>query len=128
MVKCPECGKELKENFKRCPNCGHAVSKDTGERDFLIAKILAVAAILVVAASIGIFLSQNDGFDTLSFSPDENATSSGDTEYWAEKDSYQFHFKDCILAKDIKKADRIIYTSREDAVADGKKPCSICDP
>ena len=45
MVKCPECGKELKENFKKCPNCGHAVSKDTGERDFLIAKILAVAAI-----------------------------------------------------------------------------------
>ena len=103
------------------------MSKDTGERDFLIAKILAVAAILVVAASIGIFLSE-EGFDTLSFSPDENAISSGDTEYWAEKDSYQFHFKDCILAKDIKKADRIIYTSREDAVADGKKPCSICDP
>ncbi len=42
--------------------------------------------------------------------------------------SSRFHYPGCIYAKKIKEENRVVYETREAAVADGKKPCYYCSP
>ena len=48
--------------------------------------------------------------------------------YVTSKNSKVFHKSDCSFARRIKAENLISYTSREQAVQMGKKPCSICKP
>ena len=53
MIKCPECGKEISEKAKSCPNCGHPHPKKQGkkQRNYLIFNILLlIFGILMVLA------------------------------------------------------------------------------
>jgi micrococcal nuclease len=39
-----------------------------------------------------------------------------------------FHRADCQWARKIKPENRIEYATREDAIADGLRPCGVCRP
>jgi hypothetical protein len=50
------------------------------------------------------------------------------TEYCGSKRSEVFHYIWCDSVHDIKLSNFVIYESREDAVAKGKRPCKRCEP
>jgi hypothetical protein len=49
-------------------------------------------------------------------------------KYVASKNSRVFHKPDCRWAKNISPKNLVSYNSREEAIEDGKKPCSTCKP
>jgi hypothetical protein len=49
-------------------------------------------------------------------------------KYVASKNSKVFHKADCPSARNIKPENLIPYSSREEAIAAGKKPCERCNP
>jgi micrococcal nuclease len=51
-----------------------------------------------------------------------------ENKYVASKNSKVFHKPDCVWAKKIKPENLICYSSRDEAIKDGKKPCSQCKP
>lgn len=53
LIKCPECGKEISDAAKSCPNCGHPVKIGNGNKKSIIT-ILSI--LVVVVAIIGIIL------------------------------------------------------------------------
>ena len=130
MVKCPECGEEIKESFKKCPYCGHVISKEKSKNSGIgTNKIIAIVAVVVVIAVVGVLLSGMLGGNTASHSDDKDTSASdGATEYWASINADKFHLPDCEWAKKISEDNKIIYHSREDAIADGKEPCGECNP
>lgn len=46
LIKCPECGKEISETAKVCPNCGYKIPRKTMEKE---TKITIIITILVIA-------------------------------------------------------------------------------
>lgn len=64
-IKCPECGSEIDENMKFCPNCGHKMNPDQENkkkngkkgRKKLVAGIIVAG---VAAASVGIFFATSN--------------------------------------------------------------------
>lgn len=48
--------------------------------------------------------------------------------YIASKSQIVFHKIECGIAKSILPRNRVFYKTREEAVAAGKKPCSVCKP
>ncbi|WP_295029880.1 zinc ribbon domain-containing protein [Methanobrevibacter sp.] len=140
MVKC-ECGATLTENDKRCPKCGKPVSKKSNNKIITIVAIIVVIAIVGVLASGMLFNntpSTNDASsNTQSIEPTNNTnavdnsdsnTNSVSSEYWASAKAEKFHLPTCEWAQKIKDSNKIVYQSREDAIADGKVPCSVCNP
>lgn len=56
MIKCPECGKEISDHAKVCPECGFAIKKKSGK----VILIVAIAIIVLVIVSIAIvFIHRN---------------------------------------------------------------------
>jgi hypothetical protein len=53
---------------------------------------------------------------------------SAEYEYVASKNSKVFHKPDCKWAKKIKPENLVRYSSREEAINAGKRPCSQCKP
>jgi micrococcal nuclease len=51
-----------------------------------------------------------------------------ENKYVASKNSNVFHKPDCAWAKKIKPENLIYYSSRNEAIKDGKRPCSQCKP
>lgn len=51
-----------------------------------------------------------------------------DSPYVASKNSEVFHISSCSSVDKIKDANKIFYNSADEAVASGRKPCSICSP
>jgi hypothetical protein len=49
-------------------------------------------------------------------------------KYVASKNSKVFHKIDCRWAKNISPKNLVSYNSRDEAIEDGKKPCSTCKP
>jgi hypothetical protein len=49
-------------------------------------------------------------------------------KYVASKNSKVFHKPDCIWAKRIKPENLVNYSSRDEAINAGKKPCKQCNP
>ena len=142
MVKCPKCGEVLTENDKTCPVCGYQLSS-VKESKFNN-KILAVIAIIVVIAIVGVLasgmfstdnssgdVSVNDNSDSVKNVKEDSSNSnstSASSEYWASAKTDKFHLPTCEWAEKISEDNKIIYTSREDAIADGKEPCGVCNP
>lgn len=49
-------------------------------------------------------------------------------KYIASRKSDVFHYATCGYAKKIKPENRVFYNTREEAIADGKRPCMVCKP
>ncbi len=64
LVKCPECGKEISDQAKSCPNCGfvfeHEVLSKTRETELSEKKVNAAAGIALIV--IGILVTILGGF------------------------------------------------------------------
>lgn len=137
MVKCPKCGEMLADDDKRCPKCGEKISKQ--KNNVFSTKIIAVIAIIVIIAIVGVLASGMLSGDTSTTadvddkaSQSVNEDSSNKTvhtnEYWASAKAEKFHLPDCEWAQKISDDNKIIYQSRDDAIADGKVPCGACNP
>ncbi len=48
--------------------------------------------------------------------------------YIASKNSSVFHKSDCRWAQNISEDNRVTYSSREEAISSGKRPCKSCNP
>ncbi len=48
--------------------------------------------------------------------------------YVGNSNSKKFHYSDCASAAKIKPANKIIFSSRDEAVASGYVQCKICQP
>lgn len=75
LITCPECGKQVSDSAEACPNCGYPIRKKTkaaaakrktvphkikSAKPASSKKIIAiVAAIVVIAAAVGIFIVSN---------------------------------------------------------------------
>lgn len=139
MVKCPECGEELIEKDVICPNCGEPRPNDSTNEKKSSNKLIAIIAIVVIIAIVGVlasgmFSSDNSTGDVKTesstvdpISEDDDATSEP-TEYWASAKAEKFHLPTCEWAEKISEDNKIVYDSREDAIADGKVPCGVCNP
>jgi len=61
LVKCPECGKEISDTAKSCPNCGY-VFKKKGTSKTIIRFVAVVAAIIVAVFAICTIRYYNNPF------------------------------------------------------------------
>ena len=149
MPKCPKCGEVLVESEKHCTKCGAKVdfrpkdspnsdSKSNNSSKLIIGIVIAIIIIAIVGAfASGVFTS-NDSPDDNSVETsepisedsvnDSSSSESAATEYWASAKAEKFHLPDCEWAQKISEDNKIIYDSREDAIADGKIPCGACNP
>ena len=153
MVKCDKCGTENSSDAVRCKKCGESFdSKKGGSSN---TKIIAIVAIIVVIAIVGVFASgiltkapaQNDAQvvapqqspvannttsvsnNTTSTSDSNSASSSSESStYVASAKTDKFHRPDCEWAQKISGSNKITYSSRDQAIAAGKTPCSVCNP
>ena len=147
MDKCPVCGAEVHESHKRCKKCGTPIN--TKKLNFTSSKvilgiIIAVLIIAIVAAfASGIFTGNdtaapaNDDSPAKTVEPitgeesqnnDSQSDESVATEYWASAKTDKFHLPDCEWAEKIGEDNKIVYSSREEAIADGYVPCKNCRP
>ena len=135
MVKCPKCGNIAAETDKRCSKCGEPLSKDKKSSNKMIA-IIALVAVVAIAGVLasGIFSGDASTADVETQSNtvepviEDDDSSSEPTEYWASAKAEKFHLPTCEWAEKISEDNKIIYQSREDAIADGKVPCGACNP
>ena len=145
LAKCSKCGEVLAEGDVICPTCGEPVSKsetkDTSSKKPSSNLIIAVVAIVVIIAVVGVFASGMLSGDT-STTNDNNAandtvnpivekddsSASNASEYWASAKAEKFHLPTCEWAEKISDDNKIVYHSRDDAIADGKVPCGACNP
>lgn len=143
MAKCPKCGASVSSSDKRCSKCGALLDKKSTSPKLIIGIIAVIVIIAIVGAfASGMFsgdsststvsqdssVSDNTPTETVSPSSDDDSDSSVNTEYWASAKSEKFHTPDCEWAQKISSANKIVYHSRDDAIADGKIPCSVCNP
>ena len=154
MVKCPECGHINPDTAEGCGNCGKDLPKvdkkasdvKSSTKKSSNTMIIAVIAIVVIIAIVGVFASgmfsshDTSGSSSQSVAPtvDNNTTSSVNTqnssshnsasEYWASAKTDKFHLPTCEWAEKISDNNKVVYQSRNDAIADGKQPCSVCNP
>ncbi len=57
MINCPECGKEISDKAKSCPNCGY-ILHNMKKKKFVVSIIIFMIIIMLVA--IGFFLQQTN--------------------------------------------------------------------
>lgn len=57
MMKCPECGKEISDSAKTCPNCGHPIKQKKSKLIIVLAVIMGFIALVVLASGIKDLLS-----------------------------------------------------------------------
>ena len=70
LVKCPECGKQMSNNAKSCPNCGY-VEKKNRTTLYSILKNNPILIVIIVVAIIGLvgwiwYYSYNKHLENLS--------------------------------------------------------------
>jgi beta-lactamase superfamily II metal-dependent hydrolase len=53
---------------------------------------------------------------------------SSEYKYAASKKSKVFHYIDCSSAKKISPGNLVLFKTREEAIASGRRPCKICNP
>ncbi|WP_295113376.1 zinc-ribbon domain-containing protein [uncultured Methanobrevibacter sp.] len=141
MDKCPNCGVDVKSSAKRCTKCGADLTKKTNSSSKLIIGVVVVIIIIAIAGAFasGVFNSntqdkvpvkEDTHVETVEPAADNDSSSdsSANTEFWASAKAEKFHTPDCEWAQKISDSNKIIYHSRDDAIEDGKVPCSVCNP
>lgn len=58
LIKCPECGKEISDSVKTCPNCGFRIKKRK-KNFFLKHKVLSLLLAIICLSGIGIAIFVN---------------------------------------------------------------------
>lgn len=148
MVKCEKCGKENTSDAVRCKHCGEPINNNKSSSN---TKLIAIIAVIVIIAIIGVFASgmfsnnttsQNDAQvlspqqpqSTVQNNTTSNVNNTADSSnsqpstYVASAKTDKFHRPDCEWAQKISDSNKITYSSRDMAIADGKVPCSVCNP
>lgn len=64
LIKCKECGKEIKNTEKVCPNCGYPISKSK--------KLLIISILIAIMIVLLLFLSTNKSINTSNKTIGEN--------------------------------------------------------
>lgn len=54
LIKCKECGKEISEEARTCPNCGAKTSKSKKRNKVIVKIVIAILIIVILAMIIGI--------------------------------------------------------------------------
>ena len=136
------------KNAIRCKKCGNDLNSKKGGSSNT--KIIAIVAIIVVIAIVGVFASgilsnnapaqsnaqvvapqQQSTVANNTTTVNDTTASSSDSApstYVASAKTDKFHRPDCEWAGKISDANKITYSSRDQAIADGKTPCSVCNP
>lgn len=65
--------------------------------------------------------------ETKPAAPSETSPSST-AEYIGNSNSHVFHKSDCSSAKNMKDSNRVIFSSRDNAIKEGYTPCKRCNP
>jgi len=145
--RCSIYGLKLDSETSNTSSSGAKLDSKTSNKfsSKMIITVIAVIAIIAIVGAFasGIFTNNNGAVDTAndesstetvdSVSQDNtddksSSSESSDTEYWASAKTDKFHLPDCEWAEKISDDNKIIYDSREDAIADGKEPCNVCNP
>ena len=152
MVKCPECGYINPDGATGCGECGADLPKVDKEapntkspnKKSSNTMIIAIIAIVVIIAIVDVFASgmltgNSSGGNSQSVAPivdkntsDVNTQNSSShnsaSEFWASSKTDKFHLPTCEWAEKISNNNKVVYHSRDDAIADGKQPCTVCNP
>lgn len=143
LVRCPKCNHRNPDNAKGCSNCGAELPVKQSKSNSSNTKIIAVVAIIVIIAIVGVVASgmlSNTPNDNVNVDDKSNvvspvannntsdSNSSGHTEYWASAKAEKFHLPTCEWAQKISDSNKVVYQSRNDAIEDGKVPCTACNP
>lgn len=49
LIKCSECGKEISDKAKVCPNCGAPIKEGEFHKELSLAKKIAIAIVIILA-------------------------------------------------------------------------------
>ena len=143
LVRCPKCNHRNPDNAKGCSNCGAELPVKQSKSNSSNTKIIAVVAIIVIIAIVGVVASgmlSNSPSDNVNVDDKSNVVSpvadnntsdkdsSSHTEYWASAKAEKFHLPTCEWAQKISDSNKVVYQSRNDAIEDGKVPCTACNP
>ncbi|WP_296892917.1 zinc-ribbon domain-containing protein [uncultured Methanobrevibacter sp.] len=143
MAKCPKCNANVDPSDKRCSKCGELLDKKSTSPKLIIGIIAVIVVLAIVGAfATGMFnghasgstashdssVNDNSPKETVKPVSDNNSSASANTEYWASAKAEKFHTPDCEWAQKISESNKIVYHSRSDAIADGKVPCTACNP
>ena len=60
--------------------------------------------------------------------PDDFADAVSEAPYIGNMNTHKFHDYDCASVNDINESNKISFSSREEAIDEGYKPCGRCDP
>lgn len=60
LVKCPECGKEISDNSKKCIHCGSPIKKKKEPINIKKIIIIIVTLLLIISIIVGIVLKNNN--------------------------------------------------------------------
>ena len=144
MDYCPNCGAKVSSSDKRCKKCGHELKNNSSK--LIIGVIIAVVIIAIAGILASGMFSQDINDSTVadtsnnqnsvsedisnddSSSKSSDKSSSGDTVYWASAKTDKFHLPTCEWGQKIDDSNKIVFNSREDALASGREPCSVCNP
>lgn len=90
--------------------------------------MLAVILIVVGLYSLStLLLFSQDNPTHIEYSPPTSA-SAEEGKYVSSINSDKFHNTGCQYVDNISSGNKVYYETREDAIADGKTACSVCDP
>ena len=77
LIKCCECGKEISDKAKHCPNCGVTIKK--GNKTLLFLAIGATIVIIIIVIIIFILNNTNNSDTNNTNNSDANNTNTSDT-------------------------------------------------
>ena len=58
LIKCPECGKEISDTVKKCPNCGYKNKKKLNRKKIVI--ICIISLVLLIGGCVSIITIKNN--------------------------------------------------------------------
>lgn len=62
-------------------------------------------------------------------SPSSSSSSSSSSQtYWASSNSNKFHYPSCEWAQKISGKNKVVFSSRDEAINSGYQPCQVCSP
>lgn len=58
LIKCSECGKEISDTIKKCPNCGYKNKKKLNKKKFVI--ICIISLVLLIGGCVSVITIKNN--------------------------------------------------------------------